>query len=108
MEEKIEKANNKLKVIFILGNNIYAELKKNNNENKLDGYIYKMLNSIKGNRKDEFTDTAIRVIWSSGKDIPEILIKNNEGVDWKELGHSFIAGLTQAGYIKNEEVKENE
>ncbi|MGN1298206.1 MAG: type I-B CRISPR-associated protein Cas8b1/Cst1 [Clostridia bacterium] len=108
LEEKIEKANNKLKVIFILGNNIYAELKKNNNENKLDGYIYKMLNSIKGNRKDEFIDTAIRVIWSSGKDIPEILIKNNEGVDWKELGHSFIAGLTQAGYIKNEEVKENE
>lgn len=53
-------------------------------------------------------DTAIRVIWSSGKDIPEILTINNEGVSWKELGHSFIAGLTQPRYQKNKEVKENE
>lgn len=108
VEEKIEKANKKLNVMFYLGNEIYRDLDKNNNKNKLDGYIYKMLNSIKGNRKDEFIDVAMRVIWSSGKDIPEILIKNNEGVGWKELGHSFIAGLTQIGYIKNEEVKENE
>lgn len=108
LEEKIEKANKKLSVMFFLGNEIYRELDKNNNKNKLDGYIYKMLNSIKGNRKDEFIDVAIRVIWSVEKDIPEILIKNNEEVEWKELGHSFIAGLTQKGYIKNKEVKENE
>ena len=67
-----------------------------------------MLNSIKANRKTEFMDTAIRVIWSSGKDIPEILTINNESVSWKELGHSFIAGLTQPRYQKNKEVKENE
>ena len=94
--------------LFTLGNEIYDELKKQNNENKLDSYIYKMLNCIKGNRKDEFTDTAIRVIWSVGKDVPEILVKNCEEVDWKELGHSFISGLTQSKYIKNQEVKENE
>ena len=107
LEEKIEKANKKLKVMFSLGNDIYSELKRSNNENKLDGYIYKMLNSIKGNRKTEFIDMAIRVIWSSGKDIPEILTKNNEGVDWKELGHSFISGLTQERYIGNKEENEN-
>lgn len=84
------------------------KLKKDNNENKLDSYIYKMLNSIKGNRKDEFIDTAMRVIWSQGKDIPEILIKNNEGVDWKGLGHSFVAGLTQERYLYNKEENENE
>lgn len=108
LEEKVEQANKKLKVMFSLGNEIFAKLKKENNQNKLDGYIYKMLNSIKGNRKDEFVDTAMRVIWSQGKDIPEILIKNNEGVDWKELGHSFIAGLTQERYINNKEENENE
>ena len=108
LKEKIEKANKKLKVMFSLGNDIYSQLKKDKNENKLDGYIYKMLNSIKGNRKDEFVDTAMRVIWSQGKDIPEILIKNNEGVDWKELGHSFIAGLTQERYMVNKEENENE
>lgn len=83
------------------------KLKKDKNENKLDGYIYKMLNSIKGNRKTEFVDTAIRVIWSIGKDIPEILTKNNEGVDWKELGQSFISGLTQERYIGNKEENKN-
>lgn len=107
LKEKVEQANKKLKVMFSLGNDIYSQLKKDKNENKLDGYIYKMLNSIKGNRKDEFVDTAMRVIWSQGKDIPEILIKNNEGVDWKELGHSFIAGLTQERYIGNKEENEN-
>lgn len=108
MNEQIKSANAKLHVMFTLGNEIYDELKKQNNENKLDSYIYKMLNCIKGNRKDEFVDTAIRVIWSVGKDVPEILVKNCEEVDWKELGHSFISGLTQSKYIKNQEVKENE
>ena len=108
MNEQIKSANAKLHVMFTLGNEIYDELKKQNNENKLDSYIYKMLNCIKGNRKDEFTDTAIRVIWSVGKDVPEILVKNCEEVDWKELGHSFISGLTQSKYIKNQEAKENE
>lgn len=108
MEEQIRSANAKLHLMFTLGNEIYDELKKQNNENKLDSYIYKMLNCIKGNRKDEFIDTAIRVIWSVGKDVPEIIVKNCEEVDWKELGHSFISGLTQSKYIKSEEVKENE
>lgn len=108
MTEQIKSANAKLHIMFTLGNEIYDELKIQNNENKLDSYIYKMLNCIKGNRKDEFVDTAIRVIWSVGKDVPEILVKNCEEVDWKELGHSFISGLTQSKYVKSEEVKNNE
>lgn len=108
MEEKMKRANAKSHVMFTLGNEIYGKFKKEKNENKLDSYIYKMLNCIKGNRKDEFMDTAIRVIWSAGKDVPEILVQNNEEVNWKELGHSFVSGLTQVKYIKNEEVKEDE
>ena len=108
MEGQIKSANAKLHVMFTLGNDIYDELKKQNNENKLDSYIYKMLNCIKGNRKDEFVDTAIRVIWSAQKDVPEILVKICEELDWKELGHSFISGLTQPKYRKIEEGKEDE
>ena len=108
VSETIEKANKKSHLMFTLGNEIYEKLKKENNENKLDSYIYKMLNCIKGNRKDEFMDTAIRVIWAVGRDVPEILVKNNEEIQWQDLGHSFIAGLTQERYRKNEEVKENE
>lgn len=106
--EKMKSANAKIHVMFTLGNEIYEKLRAENNENKLDSYIYKMLNSIKGNRKEEFTDVAMRVIWLAGKDIPELLVTKNEEVDWKEIGHSFIAGLTQAKYVKNKEENENE
>ncbi|MBO5348782.1 MAG: type I-B CRISPR-associated protein Cas8b1/Cst1 [Clostridia bacterium] len=110
MEDEIKNANKKSHFMYTLGNDIHDELKKSNNENKLDGYIYKMLNCIKTNNKKDFTDVAIRIIWSTGKDIPEILVKNNENINWQELGHSFIAGLTSSRYVKeeNKEVSENE
>ena len=107
VDDTIKKANNKLTVMYILGKEIYKQLEKDNNENKLDSYIYKMLNCIKGNRKNEFVDTAIRVFWSVGKDVPEILVKNNEEVEWQELGHSFIAGLARNKNEENEEEKSN-
>lgn len=108
VEEEIKKANAKVHVMFALGNQIHDELKKENNENKLDGYIYRMLNCIKTNNKNGFVDIAIRIIWSAGKDIPEILVKNNENLSWQDLGHSFIAGLTSPKYVKNEEEKDGE
>lgn len=105
--EKMKSANAKIHVMFTIGNEIYEKLRAENSENKLDSYIYKMLNSIKGNRKDEFIDVAIRLIWSEGKDIPELLVIKNEEVDWKDIGHSFIAGLTQPKYVKNKEENGN-
>lgn len=103
MEEEVKKANNKVHLMFTLGRDIKQQLKKDNNENKLDGYIYKMLNCIKTNNKNEFTDIIIRTLWSMGKDVPEILVRNNDDIEWQELGHSFIAGLTSK-YEKKEEV----
>ncbi len=110
MEDELKRANNKAHVMYTLGNEIHDELKKDNNANKLDGYIYKMLNCIKTNNRKDFTDVAIRVIWGEGKDIPEILVKNDENINWQELGHSFIAGLTSSKYIKeeNKEVNKDE
>ena len=64
---------------------------------------------IKTNNKNDFIDIAIRVMWSQGKDIPETLVKKDEFVDWQELGHSFIAGLTSNSELEeNEEVNKNE
>lgn len=110
VEDELKKANNKIHVMFTLGNEIHDQLKKDNNANKLDGYIYKMLNCIKTNNRKDFTDVAIRVIWGAGKDIPEILVKDNENINWQELGHSFIAGLTSSKYVKeeNKEVSKDE
>lgn len=101
MREEVEKANNKIGLMYSLGKEIKQTLSKENNENKLDGYIYKMLNCIKTNNKSEFTDIIIRVLWSMGKDVPQIIVRNNEDTEWQELGHSFIAGLTSNNYQEN-------
>jgi len=108
VEEEIKKANSKVDVMYILGNDIHDFLKKKNDDNKLDGYIYKMLNCIKTNDKNGFIDIAIRIIWSSGKDVPKILVKNNENLNWQELGHSFISGLTSPRYVKKENKEDSE
>lgn len=49
--ENIKKNDDKLYVIYNLGIQIHEELKHNNEDNKLDGYTYKMLNSIKAGNK---------------------------------------------------------
>lgn len=109
VNEEIKRSNGKTYELYQIGKQIHNKLKKDNNENKLDGYIYKMLNCIKTNNKNDFIDIAIRVMWSQGKDIPETLVKKDEFVDWQELGHSFIAGLTSNSELEeNEEVNKNE
>lgn len=107
MNDEVKSANKQIGLMYAIGVEIKETLKSQNNENKLDGYIYKMLNCIKTNNKNEFTDVAIRILWSMGKDVPQILVKNNENVEWQELGHSFIAGLSSTS-INNREEKEYE
>lgn len=107
MNDEVKSANKQIGLMYAIGVEIKETIKSQNNENKLDGYIYKMLNCIKTNNKNEFTDVAIRILWSMGKDVPQILVKNNENVEWQELGHSFIAGLSSTS-INNKEEKEYE
>lgn len=106
MDDEVKKANKQIGLMYAIGQEIKEILKNQNSENKLDGYIYKMLNCIKTNNKNEFTDVAIRILWSMGKDVPQILVKNNENIEWQELGHSFIAGLS-SNINKNKEEKDN-
>lgn len=93
VEEEIKDANNKINEMLDWGNEVHKWLKSKNNENKLDGYVYQMLNYIKANDKKGFVDIAMRIIAPVGKGIPRILVQNNENLNWQELGHSFIAGL---------------
>ena len=106
MNDEVKNANKQIGLMYAIGQEIKETLRSQNNENKLDGYIYKMLNCIKTNNRNEFTDVAIRILWSMGKDVPQILVKNNENVEWQELGHSFIAGLS-SNIINNKGDKDN-
>lgn len=101
--EDIKKNNDKLYVIYNLGIQIHEELKHNNEENKLDGYTYKMLNSIKAGNQKEFMDIVIRLHMAMGKDVSPIFIETMQstGLDFESIGHSFLAGLISNMYEKN-------
>lgn len=107
--ENIKKNDDKLYVIYNLGIQIHEELKHNNEDNKLDGYTYKMLNSIKAGNKKEFMDIVIRLHIAMGKDVSPIFIETMQttGLDFESIGHSFLAGLISNKYEKKEEEKIN-
>lgn len=111
-EEKrdMEELNNKkLYALYKLGIEIHEQLKKEHAENKLDGYTYKMLNSVKSGNKKEFMDTIIRLHIAMGKDVSPIFIETMQdtGLDFESIGHSFLAGLISNKYEKKEEENKN-
>lgn len=103
----IKKNDDKLYVIYNLGVQIHEELKSKGEDNKLDGYTYKMLNSIKAGNKKEFMDIIIRLHMAMGKDVSPIFIETMQttGLDFESIGHSFLAGLISNKYEKKEEEK---
>ena len=105
MNETIKKNNNKLYVLYSLGVAIHEELKAKNEGNKLDGYVYKMLNSIKSGNKKEFMDIVIRIHMSMGKDISPIFLEvmQDSDLDFESIGHSFVSGLISNKLEKNNE-----
>ena len=105
--EDIKKNNDKLYVVYNLGVQIHEDLKRNNEDNKLDGYTYKLLNSIKAGNKKEFMDIVIRLHMAMGKDVSPIFIEvmQTTGLDFDSIGHSFLAGLISNKYEKKEEEK---
>ncbi len=105
----IKKNDDKLYVIYNLGIEIHSELKNKGGDNKLDGYTYKMLNSIKAGNKKEFMDIVIRLHMAMEKDISPIFIEmmQETGLDFESVGHSFLAGLISNKYEKKEEEKIN-
>lgn len=105
--DDIKKNNDKLYVIYNLGVQIHSELKSKGEDNKLDGYTYKMLNSIKAGNKKEFMDIVIRLHIAMGKNVSPIFIEimQTTGLDFESIGHSFLAGLISNKYEKKEEEK---
>lgn len=110
VEEEIKKNNAKLTVLYNLGMNIHQELKNRGEENKINGYAYKMLNSIKAGNKKELMDTILRIHISMGKEVSPIFIEimKETNLDFEAIGHSFLAGLISEKREENKEDKIDE
>lgn len=104
MKENIKKNNDKLYVLYNLGISIHEELKAKKETNKIDGYIYRMLNSIKAGNKKDFMDIVIRIHMSMGKDVSPIFLEvlQNTDLDFESIGHSFVSGLISDKFEKKD------
>lgn len=107
--DKIEDNQKKLHVLYNLGTNIHGELKVKNEENKLNGYTYRMLNSLKARNQEEFMDLVIRLHMLLGKDVSQIFIQamQDEDLDFVSVGQSFLAGLISNRYESDKTKKED-
>lgn len=108
--EDVRMNNNRLYVLYKLGNEIHEKLKRECTENKLNGYAYKMLNSIKAGNKREFMDMVIRLHISMEKEVSPIFlgVMQDSDLDFEAIGHSFLAGLISDKYEKktnNDEIE---
>ncbi|MEG2918440.1 MAG: type I-B CRISPR-associated protein Cas8b1/Cst1 [Clostridium sp.] len=104
--EMVDKSfDKKLNFLYIQGFEISNILRNSKQENKIPGLTYRLLNATKAGNKKEFMDTAIRVFMSVGMEVPMILLEvmKERELDFEEVAHSFISGLTSKKNIKGEE-----
>jgi CRISPR-associated protein Cst1 len=100
MDESVDKNNKRLWFLYNEGIQIHEILKSKNEDNKLNGYTYKMLNSIKAGNKQEFMDIVIRLHMFMDRDVSPIFldVMKDTDLDFSSIGHSFISGLISNKY----------
>ncbi len=110
MEEEIKANNKKLSALYNIGISTREEFINKKIENKLDGYIYRMLNCIKQGDRNEFMDIVIRLHISIEKSVSPIFIESmkEEGLAFEDIGHSYLSGLASERYKKEEEENKHE
>lgn len=86
---------------------------KNANK-RLNGYTYRLLNSLKAGDVKLFMDTLLRYYIGAGRPVPEIFVQAQGNIEELRLvGYSYIAGLkgterTPQNDNKNESVEGGE
>ena len=106
--EKINKNDDKLKALYYLGIEIHEELKKKGEENKLNTYTHKMLNSIKTGNEKQFMEIIIKIHMAMGKGVSPTFIEimQKTDLDFESIANSFLSGLISNRYEKKEKIEE--
>ena len=109
----VDENEKKLYVIYKIGTDIHDKLKRNNSDNKLNGYTYKILNNCKSGNTKELLDTIIRLHLFVEEDVSPIFIDaiNNKDLDLVTVGQAFVSGLISEKFDnqkQNKEVETNE
>ncbi len=112
-KDNIKKNTSKLYTLYNLGVEMHADLIKEKKENRINGYVYKMLNSIRTGNVVDFMEVVVRIHTDLRKDVPIAFIDamSEEGLDFEAVGHSFLSGLISNRYQdkkKNDEETDEE
>lgn len=97
-----------LNFIYTRGKKLGKVIRGENQENKIQGIVYRLLNSAKSNNRADFMDIILRVHLTYGQDVPMLFLDvfKEEKLSFDEIAHSFITGLLNKEDEKEE--KNNE
>ncbi|SHH57772.1 type I-B CRISPR-associated protein Cas8b1/Cst1 [Thermosipho atlanticus] len=95
-EELVRKAN-------YAGYKLWEEYKKRDSVNKIPGIAYRLLNSLKVEKFDQFLDILLNCYLYVNKDIPKLIIDTLYDKElFKIVAYSFIAGMINEKVEKEE------
>lgn len=100
----------RLKALYMQGYLIGEKFRNDKEENKITGIAYRLLNAAKAGNKSDFMDTVIRTHISCGEEVPMLFldVMAEENLQFEEIAHSYITGLTSKSKNKDGEEKKNE
>lgn len=76
-------------------------------ENKLRGYIYKLVNALSVGDKELFLDTVVRMYCGINKEVPNTFINLfADDENFKEIGYAYLLGLKAKLKDKNDQKEE--
>lgn len=102
-EEKVKEIDGKIKSAKYAGK-LLKDFFGVEAENKLRGFLYKLINSLSTGNRDTFLDSITRMYSGINKEIPGVLINvfaDDEA--FKEIGYAFVLGLKSEDYEKKED-----
>lgn len=62
-------------------------------ENKLRGFIYKLINTLSSGNRNDFLDSIVRMYSGIGKEIPYVFINMFDDSNFKDIGYAYLLGL---------------
>jgi len=95
-------------VMARFGKEIRSKIARDSEEadNKLRGFIYKLLNSLQAHDRHRFMNVVIRMYTGLGLQIPQLFLKMFENDNtFMNLGYAFILGLKGEEYSPADNIK---
>jgi len=106
--ENMDLEEKNLWAMYNQGQDLLAQLRQRNAENKIQSIAYKLLNALKIGDVKQFMDTLIRVYVAYDLKVPGLVLKAMHNKDnFYLLGYSFLSGLLGKEYKTEEEKQWN-